>query len=60
MVLAVWLAIWSLAGESSRRLAPFAFMLGITPILMGMILRLLRRQRLASMLRAEMERAEAG
>ena len=60
MVLAVWLAIWSLAGESSRRLAPIAFVLGIAPILMGMILRLFRRQRLASMLRAEMERAEAG
>jgi hypothetical protein len=60
MLAIVWLAIWSVAEESSQRLAPYAFMLGVVPILVGMMLRFLRRRRLTSMLRTEMERAETG
>ena len=55
MLLAIWAAISLLAGEPSRRLAPYAFTLGIAPVFMGMALRLLRRRRLTSLLRAEME-----
>jgi hypothetical protein len=55
MLATVWLAIWSVAEESSRRLAPYAFMLGVVPILVGMMLRFLKRRQLTSMLRAEME-----
>ena len=54
-LLAVWLAIWVLAGEPSRRLTPYAFVLGIAPVVVGVALRVLKRRRLTTMLRTEME-----
>jgi hypothetical protein len=57
MLLAVWMAIWSLVGEPSRRLAPYAFGLGTAPIVGSMTFRFFRRRRLTAMLRAEMESA---
>jgi hypothetical protein len=58
-LIAAWFAIWSLVGEPSRRLAPYAFALGLAPIVVAVVLRFIRRRRLATMLLAEMG-AEAG
>ena len=52
---AVWVAIWSFAGEPSTRFALFAVVFSAAPVLVGMALRFLRRRRLTSMLRVEME-----
>ena len=51
----VWVAIWSFAGEASTRFALFAVLLSAVPVVIGMALRFLRRRRLTSMLRVEME-----
>jgi hypothetical protein len=54
-LLAVWVAIWSFAGEPWTRSALFAVLLSAVPVLIGMALRSLQRRRLTSVLRLEME-----
>jgi hypothetical protein len=51
----VWVAIWSFAGEPSTRFAFVAVLLSAVPVVIGMALRFLRRRRLTSVLRVEME-----
>jgi hypothetical protein len=57
MLLAVWIAIWSLAGESSRQRASYAILLGVALVSAGMAVRFVRRKRLTSVLRTTMEGA---
>lgn len=57
MLVAVWIAIWSLAGEPVRQLASSAILLGAALVSVGMAVRFLRRKRLTSVLRTTMERA---
>lgn len=57
MLLAVWIVIWSLAGEPSRQLASYAIALSVALVSIGMAVRFLRRKRLTSVLRTTMEGA---
>ena len=57
MLLAGWIAIWSLAGESSRQLASYAILLSVALVSVGMAVRFVRRKALTSVLRTTMEGA---
>jgi hypothetical protein len=55
ILLPVWIAMWSLAGQPSRQLVSYAILLSVALVSVGMAARFLRRKRLTSVLRTRME-----